>query len=173
MRFQNKLIFIPLFSIFCGYCAAPSNAKPKPTVVAIYIELVKSNKTITCESTNIFKLTITNNALFTLYIYKDLEFGTTVFIQDDKHHDIPQQVVGDLCPPPPPRPGENIYTAIEPSKSVSIIYNRSLGDLGVTKPGRYFATGYYFRHLTRDPEHAHPSLRDEPLTSNTIELIVK
>jgi len=167
-----------LFSAAAVLGAQPQERAKTPSktpVVRVSIELTPSAKEISADSSCIFKITITNLAKFTLYIYKDLEFGTTVFMQDSKHRDIPQEIIGDLCPPPPPPPGANetIFMPIEPGKSVSTIYNRSLSDLGVHKPGQYFATAYYYRYLTTDPKHAFPALRDVPLISTPIEITVK
>ena len=169
----GRFLAVPVLAVSSAQGAKPADQPPRPEVVKVTIELNKTVEPISLVSKNIFKITITNTAAFTLYIYKDLQFGITVFLKDKNHHSLKPRVVGDLCPPPPPKPGESVYLPIEPLQSVSLVYDRSPDELGVKRPGKYFATGYYFRYLTRDPDHTHPSLREIPLKSNTIEFTVK
>jgi len=143
---------------------------PSRKNVALQLKILPA-KSLLADDT--FEVTLLNISKSNIYIYKDLAYGLTIHIFDSKGRAIQPKVIGDLCPPPPPVQGELPFVAIAPGKSVSVVYERSFDDLGITEPGNYQAAAAYYYSLNKGPNDKYPSFVRHPITSDKIQFTFK
>ena len=118
-----------------------------------------------------FEATLTNTSKSDIQIYRTLLYGLAIQLFDESGKQIAPRVIGDLCPPPPPKPHESPFVTVHPSQSISVVYDRSIEDLGIEHAGIYYASASY--NYTLIPSHkAYPSLTKHPIQSEKIKVTV-
>ncbi|HNX89835.1 MAG TPA: hypothetical protein PKH58_12200 [Paludibacteraceae bacterium] len=118
-----------------------------------------------------FEATLANTSKSDIKIYRTLLYGLTIELFDGSGKQIAPRVTGDLCPPAPPNPHESPFVTVHPCQSISVVYDRSIEDLGIEHAGIYYALASYNYTLT--PTHkAYPSLTKHPIQSEKIKVTI-
>lgn len=113
-----------------------------------------------------FEVRFSNESDRSIWIYRDLSYGTEIWIKDAAGMDLPHASVGPLCPPPPPESGD--FIQLPPGKAIVLNDSRSPRELGISRPGKYVAVATYFYQVSFTRGRKVLSLIDDPATSTAI-----